>query len=229
LIGYVNNLGRADCSNDNGGRVTVQLAFDPLFALYLTSSRNRLTMEFTAEEKRTLLKIARGAITAALSRKSPEEYTKEYLITPAMQMKAGAFVTLEIHHRLRGCVGLIESEKPLCETVSEAAVSAALYDSRFRPLASEELPEIEIEISVLSPMVKMSNVDSLEVNKHGLLMISGRNHGLLLPQVATEYRWDKTTFLEQTCVKAGLPKDAWKWPETEVYLFTANVFNEAAA
>ena len=185
-------------------------------------------MDLTAEEKKFLLHIAREAITAALSRLSQNDYATQSSLTPALLIKAGAFVTLEIHHRLRGCVGLIESEKPLYETVSEAAVSAALYDSRFPPLTIPELSEIEIEISVLSPMEKMNSADMLEVGRHGLLMVSGRNHGLLLPQVAAEYRWDNATFLEQTCAKAGLVKDAWKWPQTEIYLFTANVFNEAS-
>ncbi len=140
--------------------------------------------------------------------------------------KAGAFVTIEIDHRLRGCVGYIQSNEPLFDTVSKAAISAAMHDSRFSPLTKTELEHIELEISVLSPMSKVDDPGRIVPGEHGLMIESGYHHGLLLPQVATEYGWDRETFLEQTCVKAGLPKNAWERPESVIYAFTALVFNE---
>ncbi|MBL7961145.1 AmmeMemoRadiSam system protein A [bacterium] len=183
-------------------------------------------MILSSEEKKILLDIARQSIISSVKGVPVPDLEENYSISPTLEMKAGAFVTIEIDQRLRGCVGFIQSNEPLAETVSKAAVSAALHDNRFNPLTVGELGNIEIEISVLSPMKKVKDVESIIPGQHGLLIESGFHHGLLLPQVATEYRWDRKTFLEQTCVKAGLPKDAWKRPETIIYSFTALVFNE---
>jgi AmmeMemoRadiSam system protein A len=106
------------------------------------------------------------------------------------------------------------------------AAAAAFHDPRFRPLTADELADLEIEISVLSPMRLISSTDEIEIGKHGLYIVNGFNRGLLLPQVATQYRWDRLPFLEQTCCKAGLPPDAWKDPHTEIYVFRADVFTD---
>ncbi len=128
--------------------------------------------------------------------------------------------------RLRGCIGFIEARKPLARTVEEMAVAAALQDPRFPPLREEELKEISLEISVLTPLRKTADVGQIEVGTHGLYVRKGSRAGLLLPQVATEYGWDRDTFLKETCRKAGLAPDAWRDPETEIYLFSADVFGD---
>lgn len=183
-------------------------------------------MNLSAQEKKILLEIARQTIESSVKNLPIRDFEKSYAMTPSLELKAGAFVTLEIDHRLRGCVGYIQSDEALYKTVSKAAISAAMHDTRFHPLTHAELNEIEIEISVLSPMKKVEDPNTIVPGEHGLLIESGYNHGLLLPQVATEYRWDRETFLEQTCVKAGLSKHAWKRPESIIYSFTALVFNE---
>jgi len=110
--------------------------------------------------------------------------------------------------------------------VREMAPAAAFQDPRFKPLQADELPGLEIEISVLSPLRLIKSTDEIEVGKHGLYIVRGMNRGLLLPQVATEYHWDRLTFLEQTCQKAGLPPDAWKDPRTQIYVFRADIFGD---
>ncbi|NUM81357.1 AmmeMemoRadiSam system protein A [bacterium] len=184
-------------------------------------------MDLTAADKAILLTIARSAVESAVTDTTLQDLDTRFDYSPSLKMRAGAFVTLEKHHRLRGCVGLIEGERELYWTVNEAAISAALYDSRFNPVERDEIKDLFIEISVLSPLETIKNPDEVVVGKHGLLIISGRHHGLLLPQVAVEHRWDRKTFLEQTCVKAYLPKEAWQWKETAIQVFTANVFDES--
>ena len=134
---------------------------------------------------------------------------------------------MHLHNELRGCIGYIEARFPLCETVEEAAAKAALEDPRFLPLTREEFKQVEIEISVLSPLQKVSNAAEVEVGKHGLVIDDGRSRGLLLPQVATEYGWGREQFLSQTCRKAGLSADAWKKKGVTIYSFTSDVFSEA--
>jgi AmmeMemoRadiSam system protein A len=109
------------------------------------------------------------------------------------------------------------------------SAAAAFHDPRFRPLGQEELADLDVEISVLTPMQRLDKVENIEVGKHGLYIEKGKNRGLLLPQVATDCRWDRTTFLEQTCSKAGLPPQAWKDPDTRIYTFTADIFSDHPA
>lgn len=139
---------------------------------------------------------------------------------------AGAFVTLHRHHHLRGCIGYIEALKPLYVTVAECAQAAAFHDPRFPPLTAAELPEVEIEISVLSPCVEI-RPEEIEVSKHGLIISQEFYRGVLLPQVAVEQGWDRERFLEETCYKAGLPPDAWE-KGARLEAFTAFVFSEAS-
>ena len=136
----------------------------------------------------------------------------------------GAFVSLHRRGQLRGCIGYIEAVKPLLQTVREMAPAAAFQDPRFRPLQADELADLEIEISVLTPLKLIKSTDEIEVGRDGLYIVRGLNRGLLLPQVATQYHWDRQTFLEQTCNKAGLPGDAWKDPGTQIFIFRAEIF-----
>lgn len=138
----------------------------------------------------------------------------------------GAFVTLFNRKQLRGCVGTCMPSEPLGDTVVHMTEAAATRDRRMKPVCSAELEQICIDISVLSPLERSENPVSLEVGKHGLHIARNRKRGVLLPQVATEYGWDMLTFLEQTCLKADLPKDAWRLADTVVSSFTALVIEE---
>ncbi|TKJ40500.1 AMMECR1 domain-containing protein [candidate division LCP-89 bacterium B3_LCP] len=138
----------------------------------------------------------------------------------------GAFVTIHKHGRLRGCIGYIIGVKPLYQTVREVAESAALRDPRFNPVQPSELDDLDLEISALSVPRTITSVEEIQVGTHGIIMRRGYNQGLLLPQVATEQGWDRQTFLEHTCLKAGLPDDAWKDKDTEIQIFSAEVFGE---
>ena len=139
---------------------------------------------------------------------------------------SGAFVTIREENELRGCIGYIEGIKPLVEAVQEVAAKAAIDDPRFLPVSEEELGVIEIELSVISPLKHIKTVDEIEVGKHGLLIELRNYRGLLLPQVATEHKWDRETFLNQTARKAGLSSYAWKDPDVKISIFTAEIFGE---
>ncbi len=178
-------------------------------------------MQLSDADKKLLLQMARATIEAHLL----DQPAPALGSTPqSLGERRGAFVSLHRQGRLRGCIGYLEAVKPLGETVREMAAAAAFHDPRFRPLGKDELADLELEISVLSPMQLIKNVEEIKVGTHGLFIIQGSCRGLLLPQVATEYKWDRLTFLQQTCCKAGLPPDAWKDPSTKIYAFTAEVF-----
>jgi len=181
-------------------------------------------MNLTHADKNQLLKQARASIEAHLSSASVPPGPEA---SPVLGQRRGAFVTLHRQGRLRGCIGYLEAVKPLLQTVQEMAAAAAFHDPRFKPLKKEELADLEIEISVLSPMQLISSTDDIEVGKHGLYVVQGFCRGLLLPQVAAECKWDRLAFLQQTCLKAGLPPDAWKDPSTKIYSFTADIFAES--
>jgi AmmeMemoRadiSam system protein B/AmmeMemoRadiSam system protein A len=169
-----------------------------------------------------LLGIARRAIAETV-RDSQRMEAKS--ANPALQTPQGAFVTITIGGELRGCIGTFREDTPLFRTVAQMAVAAAREDPRFPPLTAAELPKIHVEISALTPMKPVADVREIEVGRHGLYITKGFNSGVLLPQVATEYGWDRTTFLEQTCRKAGLPKNAWQ-EGAKILSFEAEVFGE---
>jgi len=173
-------------------------------------------------EQAFLLDLAENVIQACVKGKPIPQPTD---IPTICKEKRGAFVTIEEHGQLRGCIGYILPMYPLYETVIEVAQSAALKDPRFNPIQPKELPDLEIEISVLTVPEKITDPSIIEVGKHGIIMKRGFYQGLLLPQVATDYGWDRETFLEHTCLKAGLPRDAWKDKNTEISIFSAQVFN----
>ena len=175
------------------------------------------------ESQGLLLKIARDAIIYYLEDKIP---SKLQGLDAELLQKLGAFVTLHKRGQLRGCVGQIVSDKPLHETVAEAAIAAATRDPRFHRVNRSEMPELEIEISVLSPPQPLKRMEDLEIGVHGLYIKDGEYSGLLLPQVATAHNWDRTQFLQQACKKAKLPDEAWQDVETEIYLFSSQAFGE---
>lgn len=186
-------------------------AAEPLFSL-------------SEEEKKELLAIARKSVERAVGQRQsyePEPAKSEKLLT-----EYGAFVTLTEAGRLRGCIGYVAAMKPLYLTVRDTASYAALRDPRFTPVTPGELPALEYEISVLSPLRRVLDPETIQVGRDGLLMKNGGHEGLLLPQVPTEQGWDRKTFLEQTCQKAGMSRDCWKNENTDIFRFTAVVFNE---
>jgi AmmeMemoRadiSam system protein A len=145
----------------------------------------------------------------------------------ALRRPAGAFVTLRTKRGdLRGCIGSIRAVEPLFKAVTSSAVSAAFRDPRFFPVSPEEMPQLELEISVMGPIEPVLDVTEIEVGRDGLIISRGRFAGLLLPQVATEYGWDRETFLDQTCIKAGLAAGSWRSQDTRIEKFAAEVFGE---
>lgn len=182
----------------------------------------------TEEQQRRLLQMARSAIQDWLRGQShPTSWEESFL-----RLERGLFVSLHIHGALRGCLGRFEADGiPLGELVPIMACEAAAHDPRFAPVKAEELSDIDIEISILTPMRKIENPEEVIPGKHGLYMV-GRNafgferHGTLLPQVATDHGWDRETFLRQTCIKAGLDTEAWHSPQTDIYVYEAQVFGE---
>lgn len=180
-------------------------------------------MPLNDAEKKYLLELARRGIEAHLDGVLLDE---EPLVSPALDLNCGAFVTIKIGDALRGCIGNIRAAKPLRKTVREMAVAAAVQDPRFPPMHRPELDRARISVSVLSPMERVTNTEEIATGTHGLYIKKGAYSGLLLPQVAVEWDWDRQTFLEHTCRKAGLPADAWKEPDTEIHSFTAEVFGE---
>lgn len=175
-------------------------------------------------QRRQLLQIARESIEAVFDRRAPEIDLARY--DEALRQPSGAFVTLEKHGELRGCIGSIQAVAPLAQAVATSAINAAFRDPRFDPVDRGELPEIEIEISVMSPIVEVKDIEEIVVGRDGLIISKGGRAGLLLPQVATEYGWDRETFLSQTCQKAGLPADAWRAGGCRIEKFSAEVFGE---
>jgi len=173
------------------------------------------------EEKKELLRLARQTVETYVAEKKvvPSETKDANLLS-----ERGAFVTLKKGGELRGCIGFIEPVAPLWDTVIQTAVYAATEDPRFTPVTPEELKDLEYEISVLTPLKKIDNPAIVQVGKHGLVIAMGRNRGILLPQVPVENNWDREMFLDQACIKAGLPPDAWK-KGAEISVFEAIVFH----
>jgi hypothetical protein len=173
--------------------------------------------------KDELLKIARNSVETAVRDHKQYEYSPPMGLE-ALEQERGAFVTLNEHGQLRGCIGYVAPVKPLWATVRDVAAFAALRDSRFRPVSAGELGALEYEVSVLSPMRRVLDVKEIRVGRDGLIMKSGDIEGLLLPQVPVEEKWDRTTFLDETCYKAGLSKNCWQSADTDIFRFTALVF-----
>ena len=174
-------------------------------------------------QQRALVAIARDAVRTAVGADAPASTIADAEFPEA----SGAFVTLKHGGRLRGCIGTLQCRAPLAEEIARVAASAALEDPRFPPLKASELEGLDVEVSILGPLEDIDPADpaAIEIGRHGLVVEQGRHRGLLLPQVATEWGWDREQFLAQTCVKAGLPADAWRRGAT-VSRFVAEVFGD---
>jgi hypothetical protein len=194
-----------------------------LAAAVTLNSSSSPTPEFSLspEEKKELIRLARLAVSQFVEENKVVEYDTQ---DPNLLAEKGAFVTLKKNGQLRGCIGFIEPMFPLYETVIRAAIYAAAEDPRFRPVTREELKDIDFEISVLTPLKKIDDPGLVRVGKHGLVISQGERKGLLLPQVPVENNWSRETFLEEACLKAGLPPDAWK-KGAEIFVFEAIVFD----
>jgi len=142
---------------------------------------------------------------------------------PVLKKGWGVFVTLRVHGELRGCIGTLMTDRPLPETVAEMAIKSASLDPRFPPIGPAELKDLDVDISVLGPLSEVRDTSEIVIGRHGLVIEQGGRHGLLLPQVATEHNLGVEAFLSQTCLKAGLPPDAWK-RGAGIYKFSAEVF-----
>jgi len=177
------------------------------------------------KEREALLTIARKSVETAVRQGKLYECSPGGL--EALALDHGAFVTLKEKGALRGCIGYITPVKPLCMTVRDVAALAAVRDSRFSPVTPAELGVLAYEISVLSPLRRVTDWKQIQVGRDGLLVWKAESEGVLLPQVASEEHWDRTTFLNQTCVKAGLPERCWQDEDTDVFKFTAVVFGES--
>jgi AmmeMemoRadiSam system protein A len=178
--------------------------------------------DLSEADKDKLLKIARQSIETFLE----TGQVPTFEVPQNLKEPGAAFVTLEKQGRLRGCIGYTEAVDPLYETVSRCAIQAAVADPRFPPVKYDEMADIHIEISVLTPLQRVESFDEIEVGRDGLMILKGNNRGLLLPQVAVEYGWDREEFLRQTCRKAGLAQDAYKSDDAEIYKFQAIIFGE---
>ncbi len=181
-------------------------------------------MEFiiTDEEKKILLESARETIAAKLTGKKAEYKPA----TKMLENKCGAFVTLHKNGQLRGCIGNLIGVKPLYITIRDMSLASAFEDPRFPPVSKKELDEIDIEISVLSPMIKIKSVEEIKTGAHGVYIKRGFYSGTFLPQVAEEQGWNLKELLEHLCLKAGMDKESWKAPDTEIFIYTAIVFGE---
>jgi AmmeMemoRadiSam system protein A len=176
------------------------------------------------KEKKYLLELARKSVDSAVRNNKMIDCTDGGF--KDLSLDRGAFVTLTIQGQLRGCIGYTSPFQSLYLTVRDVAFQAALHDPRFPAVSERELSKLNYEISVLSPLRKIVDINKIEIGKHGLLIKNGRNEGLLLPQVASDYNWDRQTFLQQTCHKAGLPAEAWEDENTDIFSFSALVFGE---
>jgi len=197
---------------------------NPLSAQHLGAAVAKAeSCEYSAEERRILLKLAHDSIESALEhREISLEPPSPHLAEPR-----GAFTTIYVRGQLHGCVGYVFPVYALYRTVAETARSAAFEDTRFWPITAEEISALEVSLSILSPLQAIQP-ESVEIGRHGLLISQHGHRGLLLPQVPAEHAWDRVTFLEQTCRKAGLPMDAWQ-KGAKLEAFTAEVFGDGNA
>jgi AmmeMemoRadiSam system protein A len=184
-----------------------------------------MSLATSAGDRQRLLDIAREAIVRQVTGRSGGPVLE---MDPDPFGAGAAFVTVLKHGELRGCIGHIERDEPLTRVVARCAAAACSADPRFPPVAAAELVHIAIELSLLGPLEAIGGPDEIEIGRHGLVVESERRRGLLLPQVATEWRWDAATFLAQTCRKAGLTTDAWRHG-AQIFRFAAEVFGEPDA
>lgn len=185
-----------------------------------------MSASLTSDERAELLSRARSAAAVALEVLGVPGPAKFLPATGRLAEPGATFVTWRREARLRGCVGSLEPYRPLAEDVELNSVAALTQDPRFPPSTSRDFPLLHVEISVLAPREKILGPSELEIGTHGLYVAKGKRRGLLLPQVAPEWDWTAPEFLEQVCLKAGLPVDAWKDPAVSLFRFAAQVFGE---
>jgi AmmeMemoRadiSam system protein A len=173
-------------------------------------------------DRKAILELARQAVEEAVCRNRQLRETPK---TGVFEQRCSVFVTLHVSKRLRGCIGAIEPKEPLGESLARCAASAALEDPRFARMRPEELPALDVEVSLLSALEPIAP-EQIEIGKHGLLVEQGTHRGLLLPQVAVEHQLDRERFLQETCYKAGLSRDAWKNADTKIYGFICELATE---
>jgi AmmeMemoRadiSam system protein A len=174
------------------------------------------------DDRQLLLELAREAIESQV-----KAHTMPAPVTsPIFTQVAGAFVTIHKRGQLRGCIGHVEADEPLVRVITRCAVAAASADPRFSPVAPDELPEIRVELSILGPLEALHRIEDIEIGRHGLVVQQGWSRGLLLPQVAVEWKWDREMFAAETCRKAGLAPDAWA-KGAKLWRFEAEVFGES--
>ncbi|MBN2892006.1 MAG: AmmeMemoRadiSam system protein A [Bacteroidales bacterium] len=187
-----------------------------------TNYLNMSNFTLSEEEKKTLMDIAQQTLASHVSGKTSTQIDK-YQLTENLKLKVGAFVTLYKNGDLRGCIGRFMPNNSLYKVVEDMTISAASYDSRFSPVSKNELGEIEIEISVLTPLQKISSIDEIEIGRDGIYIVKGGDSGTLLPKVASDNGWSKLEFLEYCSkYKAGIGTDGWK--EAELFIYQAIVF-----
>lgn len=215
LLKYANS---GDTTNERGRVV----GYGAVAFVKGPSSGKTQAFSLTQPDKNALLEIARNSVETAVTKQ--KLYECKVPRSDALTLERGAFVTLTRKGELRGCIGFVAPTEPLYLTVRDVAMMAAMRDTRFPPVTSKELADLEYEISVLSPMRHVLDVREIRVGRDGLLIRNGPQEGLLLPQVAAEQGWDLLTFLEEVCLKAGLPKHAWQNPASDLFRFTALVF-----
>ncbi len=189
-----------------------------------TSPAKERSFSLSAGEKDELLKLARKSVESAVLQ--GKLYQAPAPKADALLQDRGAFVTLKKSSQLRGCIGYVSPMSPLYQTVRDVAAYAAVRDTRFSPVKPAELRDLEYEITVLSPMRRVTDARQIQIGKHGLLVKKGGYEGVLLPQVPVEQRWDRKTYLEEICEKAGLPRNCTQDPDTDLFIFTALVFGD---
>lgn len=214
-------------SGDVTGDRSRVVGYSAVALLQEDGGRGRETPKFslTSAEKRQLLEIARKSAESAV--KDNKLYDLPANLPSSLMQDRGAFVTIKKNGALRGCIGYTAAMQSLALTVRDVAGFAALRDPRFPPVTARELPQLTYEISVLSPMRRVMDLNQIKVGEHGLMIRKGRYRGLLLPQVAPEQHWDRNTLLDETAMKAGLPAKAWRDREADLFMFTAVVFGES--
>jgi AmmeMemoRadiSam system protein A len=178
-------------------------------------------MILSPDDQQRLLRLARRCLEARVRREAAPPVERG----GGLDIRMGAFVSVHSLGELRGCLGRLEDDRPIAENVAHLAAVVADSDPRFTPLTVSELPGVDIEISALTPETEIADVNGIEVGRHGLIIEQGHRRGLLLPQVATEYGWDREAFLDHTCLKAGLPAGAWR-TGARIFVFEAQVFGE---
>lgn len=218
VLHYANS---GDVSGDRGHVVGYGAG---IFIKSESGNATEIPFSLNEEEEKTLLELAQNAVERAV--RNNTLFQPHATGDRALDRNCGAFVTLMEAGKLRGCVGYTAAAQPLYRTVRDTATLAALRDPRFPPVTEDELPQLQYELSVLSSLMKVDDIGRIEMGKHGLLIRNGNREGLLLPQVPVEHHWDRTRFLQETCLKAGLAPDCWKHGDTEIFCFSAIVFGD---